>query len=723
MIRRLTVLAVVAVVAAIGLGLVATVATADGVGGYAPRAAAGACSPAAGCATIAAACANGSCPTVHVSPAGNVAQDQWVTVTLSGFAPGDDVTAYYCSDKQQLSAARSDPCVLSSTPSLLYPAQQVPIAANGTGTAAVNVEGEPPGGGDTPLAGRVPGGDGSVQSFFCDNSANRCSIDVVDSSLSPSGSPTPAPATTAVVPLRFLPASTGCPDGKIVTTSSDYSIEDLLPALATSLCSGKDAALAINTSTDLDQAAKGLAGGTDQVLFTTDPTAPDVEKILQASGHSYADIPVAATATVLAFSASQEDQSSGQLIYADNSYRLTPAQVAGLVTYNWSGPSGADPVACPSGSGTCPGLQLLNAENGFVPAQAYGAFDPSEHTGVTDQLLHWLCGAPRVPYVVDGSEISDSNTAAHEITTSSYDSSWPITECSPRDQLPAITSPSATDFALLSDPSQQAKYLRAFAPPPAGQSQPVLGLAPMDASQASFYGFAAAALQNAAGQFVTPTPASISAALSAAAVTDGIVTPSLTKPVSGAYPMPAVVYAVVRTGGGAAGADQGVADLLTALVSHVSTDTLPGGYAAMPSSLQRVATAAIAKDIPAGSTTGSVTQPGGSGGSGGRGGAGGSGVGAGATVVGGGPSLVAGGGGSPVAAPGHGSTEPAAGSTPVVAPATAVSAATAGPAILVASAARWGIPALGLLVLLAGGAAIGLRSQPRLRALVDRIRP
>ena len=74
------------------------------------------------------------------------------------------------------------------------------------------------------------------------------------------------------------------------------------------------------------------------------------------------------------------------------------------------------------------------------------------------------------------------------------------------------------------------------------------GFAPMNWAESLYYGLNAAQLENAAGDFVAPTAASIDAAVSdATANPDGSLAFSYTKADAAAYPMPSVVYAAVPT--------------------------------------------------------------------------------------------------------------------------------------------------------------------------------
>jgi hypothetical protein len=130
-----------------------------------------------------------------------------------------------------------------------------------------------------------------------------------------------------------------------------------------------------------------------------------------------------------------------------------------------------------------------------------------------------------------------------------------------------------------------------------------------------------AALQNAAGQFVAPSTASIDAALAdATANPDGTLAFTYTDTSdAAAYAEPAVLYAAVSTSPQAATqatAIKKVLDNMLALTASPGSASLPAGIVGLPASLTSKAEADIAKDIVALPPTGGK-KPGGGNGSGG----------------------------------------------------------------------------------------------------------
>ena len=560
------------------------------------------------CATIPPRCPKGrNCPTVIARPATDLGSDQWLYLSLKNFPAGSDAEIYYCSDKRRITDAAPPVCVLSTSAVLPYPQIQTPIFPNGTAVSSFHVQSDIPGSGNPALQGQVPGDPRATISFFCDDAKNPCSIDVVDPGLVSPPSNVPSPSDTAVVPVSFLPPSNGCPEAArnnwILYTSSDWGIYDLLPHESPSACTGRHPVIALDTATDSENAVRQLISGADQVAFVEDPDATDLKSLLAHSGHHYRFIPIVASAVVMAYQAAMQYQSFEMFPF--DRYRLTPNMVAGIVTYNYASPFQTDVVKCAvagGGSAPCSALQSLNTSPGYTPPQAYGSFIPSAPSPVTEALTNWICSAPNLPFRLDGKKVTDPHTARRTLTSSNFDRQWPIKTCGAIDQFPPIQSPASADFALLSTPSQQAKYLRAYAPPPTFQPDPVAGFAPLDWSEARYYGFDVASLQNADGQFVAPTAQSVDAALYyARRNVDGTLSFRPRARIPGAYPMPSVIYAVVPTDHVSALEASNIDGMLSRLLAFTTGATaasdLPDGYVRLPAKLATTARADLAGAI------------------------------------------------------------------------------------------------------------------------------
>jgi len=568
--------------------------------------------------------ASGPDPEVVAGPTSGVGPNEWIFVSLYNFPPGDEPDIQYCTDVAPLSAAAPF-CDEQGSQTFPNPSVRAPIDQNGTASISFEVEEVTNDGTNAPLSGTVPG-TGTSGTFFCDDTPDPCSIDVTDPALVHPAELTPVAGNTAVIPMNFAPASTGCPGATDIATESDYGLQYLLVPASTASCQGSQPAIALNTELDGPNALQALANHTVQVAFTDDPEAVDQKAAL--AGGSYAYIPVAATANVVGFKAVMLDAATHQG-FADNLFNLSPTMVAGLVTNYYSYPDGSDlvpchagdpcvdPVPCPTGPNCTSLLALANPTGTFTPPQLYGAYVRADTTGTTDSLLHWICDAPNVPVPVPGgsSVFDTANTAAATLQAGIQPTE---TACPNTDKFPALPSASAY-WGAESNPSQQIKYLEGyggFVSPPGPSADNNAGFAPMLWSDAEYYGLDVANLLNAAGQWVAPSDASIDAALAdATSNADGTLTPSVTDAGDpAAYPMPVVIYAVVST----AAAPQALADaeksmLKTLVATSSAPSDLPAGFVPLPAGIAAQATAEIADSIQAAAPSPAPTSGGGTG--------------------------------------------------------------------------------------------------------------
>ena len=154
---------------------------------------------------------------------------------------------------------------------------------------------------------------------------------------------------------------------------------------------------------------------------------------------------------------------------------------------------------------------MLNGIPSFQPEQSYTTYVRSDSSGVTDELLHWLCAAPDDTVPINGDNAKETDTAAQILESTKWSDSSLDGTCPETDQFPALAPPPVLDADL--NPENQAKALYSqigLADPPRQA-----GFAVMNWYEALYYGLNPAALQNAAGQFVIPSDASVAAALCA----------------------------------------------------------------------------------------------------------------------------------------------------------------------------------------------------------------
>jgi hypothetical protein len=573
-----------------------------------------ACPSASTCATIPSECPAGTtCPEVILAPTVGIGTNQWVFVTAEHFPPGDSIYVYYCSNKLTLSQADPD-CMLEATPEI--PVPQVVLTASPRGTASISFATEADADdGNAPLVGKEPGTQ-TTGSFFCDDLTNPCSIDITDPALGSTGqSFVLNPDNAVAVPLSFAKPSSGCPLATFVSTSSEFGIDRILPIASEFDCVGTTPAIAINTDVDSLQAVTSMVVGASQVAFIDEPNAPDVEAELAhlnvGGKPGYSLIPVALSAQVMGFRATTSTV-SGNRIFPQNTFSLTPTMAAGLLTNYYASPEGADVVDCGKAfGGQCSLLTALNTLGGFRPAGSFGAYVRSDTSSSTGELFNWLCSAPIVPFDLGHQQVTEELTAAQVLLSGLQAGKADETSCPDTDQFPPLTGTFA--WAAVNTPSQQALKLTAFVPPPNASISPVAAFAPMNWSWADYYGLLPAALQNAAGNFVLPSPASLDAAVASATLNaNGTLSPDFTTTSPDAYPLPDLWYAVVPTNPATAPgaiADRTLVDDVLDIAGGPETADLPAGFVPLPASIYDTGLADVSNDIhvPATSTTTTTT--------------------------------------------------------------------------------------------------------------------
>jgi hypothetical protein len=543
-------------------------------------------SGASGAAVTAHASIGAGGPTVSANPTTGLGPDQWSYVSLSGFPVDDTVTVSYCSDAAGTDLS-AEPCDLSSTSTVV-------ILADGTAATSLAVSEVDPSG------AAIPGDNGTP--FYCTN-ASPCSIDVTDRFLN--GDATKSADNTAVIPISFATSAAPCPSATTVSTASEYGlIQQLLSQSAAAACSASAPATAFNTELDAVPTAQSLGSGSDQIAFVDDPNDPAVQTALGGPSAQVAYIPVALTANVLGFKATESFNSNGNVsTFPDNSFALTPTMVAGFLgnvsSYQQQAQPPPDPVPCTSGraGSICSLINELNpAQPGFGRASAYGAFVRAGSSGSTYSLEQWLCSVTTdVPVSLPGgASVTESETPGQTLTDGFGASA---SACPATDQVPALSTSGGNWFSEVS-PAQQANKLEQGV---ASQTTPSAFFAPMVWSEALYNGLNVAALQNGGGAMSTPSGASIDAALSEATTeSNGTLAPA-GDPTGTAYPMPDVVYAVVSTTGvpaATAAAERTIISSLLDTSSPTATTALPGGFVPLTAALYAQGESALTKALP-----------------------------------------------------------------------------------------------------------------------------
>jgi hypothetical protein len=585
-------------------------------------------------------CPTGSnCGVVVADPTSGLGPGQYVYLNFYDFAPGDTgTTMYYCADPGGGTVLTAPPtCANENTSSFSEAEQQLGMFPASTstlipqGTSSASMQAEEVSSPSDPIAASKFNPTLAEPGFYCDGTAaNACAVVITDASITP-GHPTSTSLNSVVLPVTFASSSSGCPNGTVVSTESEFGIDLLMPTLAKLSCANVPSAAVVplDVANDGLSAVTDLVAGTQQIAFTDDPESPDQQALLRKGG--FALIPVALTANVVGFDAQIYSRSNFQR-YNLGQVDLTPTMTAGLLTDAGNYPEASntdddDPCSGPSagttdttgpclsgpapcfGGATCSLFLQLNYISGYTQFTTFQSVQRSDTAGATHQLFNWLCTAPKVPLDF-GVHPTESASGAQELEVGLSPAAGPaLTTCpADSDQVPAISGQQT--LITVNDPSQQALKAEQAVQNGTGDGS-TAAFTDMNWAESRYYGMNVAALQNAAGAFVTPTAASLNAALADATVNpDGSYTPRNLSSDAAAYPMPSVIYAVVPTTPTTAANASAVSSLLTqllALTSGSETSALPDGFVPLPSNVAKVSAADIAKDIRAVAVTPTTT--------------------------------------------------------------------------------------------------------------------
>lgn len=638
-------------------------------------------------------CPSGPCPTVDVAPATGLSDGEFVFVRATNFRAGGSIRVALCTT----GSSASDPqCLVGLWESQQWGPVQTPVTvdaahANLTETAYPAFFDES-GEGNSPLPSHdITNVQGAGPGFFCDNTADPCVIEITKEAgtgNSVGNGPPVSTSNTAVIPLTFAAQEAGCPStAPEIQTESSTSLEHFLPAAVDSTCGGTNGVVALNTTNDNGSVVSNFNSGNTNLAFIDNPGDLNQAGTL-FDGRPFAYIPIAVSATVVSMLAGE---TVGDTATPLANYNLTPNMVAGLISTDYSSATGSgtlDPLTFYGGDYPhlpfpCKELTLCTGPNpvtelqnqlqyfsafdllnpptasglGVYMPQQFGAFNSDVPNGASYQVTDWLCNAPTVPYTASfklvgksspvSASVHDTTVAGTTLTTPPVGSNiWPPSDdrsatwifpsCQPSSTIPPLASGIST-YGESQLPSLQAHAMRTYAfggsTVPFFSTDPAAAFGVMDSSEASFYGLYTASLQNAAGNFVTPTVASLEAGLAnltpcptgTLSCPVGTYKVDYTTPTPDAYPMPDVTYAMVPTTPLPASTATEMKDLLTNLVNYSHSGgsiPLPNGYAPLPSTLYQAALADIAKDVVAQPGSGSSTAAGGGSQSTGSGGSG-----------------------------------------------------------------------------------------------------
>lgn len=595
-----------------------------------PQPYAGQCPGGAGqCVAVSLPCSGpaSTCPTVVVGATENLVTGQYVALAMSNFPVGDTVRVAYCSTDGAGTIVPDPYCGSTTSGGITLGQQIVTVTGSGTSATTMPVDFDPDTSGNVPLPSTKLVYDGSPAStFFCDNGPDYCSLVVTDEGQDSGVLDTTD--NTVIVPLQFAPGSLACPAGDpTVYTDGAFSVEHLIPAMVQATCDKSGGVVALDTATDTAALTEDLANGGTQLAFTDDASDPQLNAELAANPKvAFHYIPVALSATVVGFRAGVQDLNERTVIYPLDQYDMTPNMVAGMLTTAYEGGGTNDslipPLVCADIVGCKRSTEIdyntfymTNPEpDGIGQPNSVGSFFSNTSSGASYQLSDWMCTAPNAPFdvTVDLKEggpttlpVVDPTTAAETLTTpptlspfwdpDTPPSLWPFKSCTPTSQFPTLSPGSLSQYQPADTPGLQAKSIRAYG------SAATLAVGAMDWSEASFNGLNAASLQNAAGDFVAPSSASIDAALAEATENaNGTYSFAYTDAKNpDVYPMPMITYAVVPDTPLPAAQAHAISDLLTNVVAFDAgkDGPLPGGYVPLTPALVTQATKEIAADV------------------------------------------------------------------------------------------------------------------------------
>jgi len=235
-------------------------------------------------------------------------------------------------------------------------------------------------------------------------------------------------------------------------------------------------------------------------------------------------------------------------------------------------------------------------------------------------------------------KVTDTSVGSTTLTTVPLGSSvwppfpgatWIYPQCQGYSTLPALAA-NGSSFGSDQEPAFQAKAMRTWCynggvlpSPPGGPQEPCAAFGLMDSSEARFLGLSTASLENAAGNFVTPTANNLEAAaagFTACPAADlscplGTYTNNYADTNPSAYPLTNITYAIVPTSTLSNAEGTAVKALLTNLVEYSHSGAVPAGYAPLPDSIYKAALADISADVsiapaPQSTTTTTTTTPG-----------------------------------------------------------------------------------------------------------------
>jgi hypothetical protein len=313
---------------------------------------------------------------VSAGPVTNLGQNQAVYVDVSGIRVGDDVGLAMCSLAQGVQVQAYPTCASSIPPPkgcVLPGGGACPNTASAlewqfgqvtspSTVLSIGTEYDPNIPDATPITSQTSQqfGNGDYGSFFCDNAADRCGVEVTDipgpGDVIGNGSPPRATFTmtaqnTVVIPVTFSQGGNGCESAPVMQVDSAYSAAQFLTAGGAATCTASGGVAVIPTDLpSVDDSGCSSGSGTHcpitdvikgnvPATFTDDPEDASTLTEIQQAGGKLAYIPIAVSSTEIAFLGEAGASVSGlHWGIPLSSYQLTAAQAAGIMTQTWNNP-------------------------------------------------------------------------------------------------------------------------------------------------------------------------------------------------------------------------------------------------------------------------------------------------------------------------------------------------------------------------------------------------
>ena len=474
-------------------------------------------------------CSSSPCPAVDVSPNVDLQDGQSVSINVTNFPPTDSFRVALCSG---ITSSTDPSCLDGTWETSQYNPISVPVTDDPTNQNLTSVTYpvflDPSGEANTVLpALDMLDLNNNTPGFYCDNAVDPCDLVVTDESgQGPVVGLGPPVSTTnsVVIPLTFRAQTSGCPTGiPNLNTAGSTSVEQFLPAAVEATCRGAAGVVALNTTFDTQSVVSDVAAGGAAVGFIDNPEDPT--QLAALKGKSYALVPVAVSASTVAFLAGFI---LNNVAIPISTYNLTPNMVAGLISSEYESPSGSpsfqnggfefadadnlvSALAAANPAVTCTQLYLcptspfsqlfyesnLDAFDLFNPLsaaevldgglspQTFGSFMPDVPSGASYQASDWLCHAPNPSLtatvfendanfnpVATAVKVHDPNLAATTLTVAPTSSVWPpsgdpgakwvFPSCQGISDFPSIAGGSGF-YSSAQSPALQASKMRTFA--------------------------------------------------------------------------------------------------------------------------------------------------------------------------------------------------------------------------------------------------------------------